>query len=274
MIFATLIPGRHNGIGYAASGALSSRPPCCGELMRAVRPLIVLAHRLGTLGIVLFGIAVRAGAGGVGRLGVRVLGGGTAVRAVTSGASTSVRDSLKARSAVRWIAFARPAAIFWSSCSASRAAGASSCLGIAGCWWATTSYAAPHGSGGGGTQILPHHRGRGRPARPGCPRTDPPPRKGNRTCERQYLVLPPAPPTRTTGTRARRTPPGSSLAPAPGSSAGKCSCPPARSPGSTPPRRRSTSTRPKNRSRTPLGDSAYHREVGGYWGETVRRQQQ
>ncbi|MER7568836.1 hypothetical protein ABTZ93_38735 [Streptomyces sp. NPDC097941] len=73
-----------------------------------MRPLVVLAHRLRSIGIVLFGVAVRAGAGGVGRLGERVLGGGAAARCEI-GASTSVRDFLKARSAVRSIASRRPA---------------------------------------------------------------------------------------------------------------------------------------------------------------------
>ena len=43
------------------------------ELLRAVRLLVVLTHRLRSIGIVLFGVAVRAGAGVVDRLGERVL---------------------------------------------------------------------------------------------------------------------------------------------------------------------------------------------------------
>ncbi|MER6735490.1 hypothetical protein [Streptomyces puniciscabiei] len=42
-------------------------------LLRAVRLLVVLAHRLRSIGIVLFGVAVRASAGGVGRPGERDL---------------------------------------------------------------------------------------------------------------------------------------------------------------------------------------------------------
>jgi hypothetical protein len=42
-------------------------------LLRAVGPLVVLAHRWHSVGIVRFGVAVRAGAGGVGHLGERVL---------------------------------------------------------------------------------------------------------------------------------------------------------------------------------------------------------
>ncbi|GAA3920058.1 hypothetical protein GCM10023084_82440 [Streptomyces lacrimifluminis] len=42
-------------------------------LLRAVRLLLVLAHRLRSIGIVLFGVAVRPGAGVVGRFGERVL---------------------------------------------------------------------------------------------------------------------------------------------------------------------------------------------------------
>ncbi|WP_432584428.1 hypothetical protein ABVG11_00035 [Streptomyces sp. HD1123-B1] len=54
-----------------------------------------------------------------------------------------MRDSLKARSAVRSIASWRPASGSWSPFSGSAAAGASSCSGIAACWCATTSYARP-----------------------------------------------------------------------------------------------------------------------------------
>ncbi|ELP62140.1 hypothetical protein STRTUCAR8_00186 [Streptomyces turgidiscabies Car8] len=42
-------------------------------LLRAVRPLVVMAHRVHYVGVVLFGVAVRADAGVVGRFGERVL---------------------------------------------------------------------------------------------------------------------------------------------------------------------------------------------------------
>ncbi|MES4891283.1 hypothetical protein [Streptomyces sp. NPDC096012] len=60
----------------AASGALSGRLLARGVrsgLLRAVRPLVVLAHRVHWVGIVLFGVAVRAGAGFGGCLGEGVL---------------------------------------------------------------------------------------------------------------------------------------------------------------------------------------------------------
>ncbi|MFJ9105664.1 hypothetical protein ACIRJM_45290 [Streptomyces sp. NPDC102405] len=102
-------------------------------LLRAVRPLVVLAHRLRSIGIVLFGVAVHGGAGPVGRRGEGVTEVAQPLVRETR-ASTSVRDSLKARSAVRSIASRCPASGSWSSRSGAAAAGASSCSGIAACW--------------------------------------------------------------------------------------------------------------------------------------------
>ncbi|MCZ0999622.1 hypothetical protein O1M63_18365 [Streptomyces mirabilis] len=69
------IVGAHHGIGCAASGSTqwsASRPQEPG-LLRPVCRVVVLAHRAHCVGIVLFGVAGRAGAGVVGRLGERVL---------------------------------------------------------------------------------------------------------------------------------------------------------------------------------------------------------
>ncbi|TQK86106.1 hypothetical protein FB563_6184 [Streptomyces puniciscabiei] len=62
---------RTRGIG---SGSVASLPAAVRSgLVRAMRPLVALAHRVYWVGIGLLGVAVRAGAEGVGRLGERVL---------------------------------------------------------------------------------------------------------------------------------------------------------------------------------------------------------
>ncbi|MFD0271367.1 hypothetical protein ACFVGY_33080 [Streptomyces sp. NPDC127106] len=103
-------------------------------LLRAVRLLIVPAHRTHHVGIVLFGVVVCADAGVVGRLGERLLKAAQPV-------GREIEGSRRARSAVMSIASRRPASGSWSSSSTSAAGSASSCSGIAACWWATTSYA-------------------------------------------------------------------------------------------------------------------------------------
>lgn len=101
----------------------------CG-LLRAVRLLVVPARWVRSIGIVLFGVAVRAGTGVVGRLGEQVLEVAQPLGR-ESRASTSVRDSLKARSAVRSAASRGWASGSWPSWSDSADAGVSSCSGIA-----------------------------------------------------------------------------------------------------------------------------------------------
>ncbi|MEU6950700.1 hypothetical protein ABZ957_36800 [Streptomyces sp. NPDC046316] len=76
--------------------------------LRAVDLLVVLAHRTHCVGTVLFGVAVSAGAGVVGRLGERVPEVAQPFGSEVE-ASTSPRDSGKVRSAVMSIASWRPA---------------------------------------------------------------------------------------------------------------------------------------------------------------------
>jgi hypothetical protein len=71
---------RAHRIGRVASGPLSGPPPGRGAVRDpAGGVLVVVAHRMRSIGVVPLGVAVRAGAGIVGRPGERILPGGAAI---------------------------------------------------------------------------------------------------------------------------------------------------------------------------------------------------